>query len=276
MTKQQLTDNIRRRRSFLCIGLDTDTAKIPAHLLHLDDPIFAFNRAVIDATAPFCIAYKPNLAFYESHGSAGIASLEKSIAYIKNNHPDHFVIADAKRGDIGNTAEMYARAFFERMSCDAVTIAPYMGSDSLRPFTAYPGKWVILLALTSNRGASDFQLQATAGGERLFEAVIRTSMQWASDDALMFVAGATRPDLLRDIRKIAPHNFLLVPGIGAQGGDLRQVVEYGICRDCCGLIVNASRSVIYADAGPRFAEAAAEAAAELQAEMDGYLKKYNL
>ncbi|MDR2499245.1 MAG: orotidine-5'-phosphate decarboxylase [Tannerellaceae bacterium] len=275
MTKQQLIDNIRRKRSFLCVGLDTDIAKIPQHLLDLDDPIFAFNRAIIESTAEYCIAYKPNLAFYESLGSRGIASLEKTLEYLKAYHPDQFVIADAKRGDVGNTAEMYARCFFEKMHFDAVTLAPYMGADSISPFLGYQGKWAILLALTSNRGASDFQLMRTAKGDRLFESVIKASMQWAGDDAIMFVAGATQAEMIADLRKIAPQHFLLVPGIGAQGGSLRQVVENGMNRDC-GLIVNASRSIIYADRGPQFDAAASQAAAQIQSEMDEYLREWDL
>jgi orotidine-5'-phosphate decarboxylase len=266
MTKQELTENIGRKQSFLCVGLDTDMARIPQHLLREDDPVFAFNRAIIDATAEYCVAYKPNSAFYESLGYKGMLSLERTVDYIRRNYPDQFVIADAKRGDIGNTAEMYARAVFGSVGFDAVTVAPYMGEDSVKPFLACPGKWVILLALTSNRGACDFQLTASAGGERLFESVIRKAQEWASDEQMMFVAGATQGRLLADIRRIAPRHFLLVPGTGAQGGSLAEVVKYGM-NSQCGLLVNSSRQILYADNTERFAEAARREARNVRREM---------
>lgn len=270
MTKQQLFENIKKKQSFLCVGLDTDIQKIPPHLLQKEDPVFAFNKAVIDATADCCVAYKPNSAFYESLGYKGQLSLEKTVNYINQNHPDQFVIADAKRGDIGNTSEMYARAVFEHSGFDAVTVAPYMGEDSVKPFLIYPGKWVILLALTSNKGSRDFQLTADAGGERLFEKVLRKSQEWASDEQMMYVAGATQGRLFADIRKIVPCHFLLVPGIGAQGGSLEEVAKYGMNAQC-GLLVNSSRQILYADSTERFAEAARREAQKIREEMAGYL-----
>ena len=266
MTRQQLIDNIRRKQSFLCVGLDTDIKKIPQHLLGEDDPIFAFNKAIIDATAPYCVAYKPNLAFYECGGLKGWAAFEKTVKYIKENHPDQFIIADAKRGDIGNTSAMYARSFFEELDIDALTVAPYMGEDSVTPFLQYKGKWVILLALTSNKGSHDFQLTTDAEGERLFEKVLRTSQQWADEQQMMYVVGATQGQLFEDIRKVAPNHFLLVPGVGAQGGSLEEVCRYGMTPDC-GLIVNSSRGIIYADNSEHFAEVAALKARELQQQM---------
>ncbi len=273
MTRQELIDNIRRKQSFLCVGLDTDIQKIPQHLLREDDPIFAFNKAIIDATAPYCIAYKPNLAFYESMGVKGWISFEKTIKYLKQNYPEQFIIADAKRGDIGNTSAMYARSFFEELDIDSVTVAPYMGEDSVSPFLSYAGKWVILLALTSNKGSHDFQLTADANGERLFEKVLRASQQWASADQMMYVVGATQGQLFEDIRRIAPNHFLLVPGIGAQGGSLEEVCRYGM-NSQCGLIVNSSRGIIYASSGDDFAERAAEAASKVADEMKEMLEKY--
>ncbi|MDR1356376.1 MAG: orotidine-5'-phosphate decarboxylase [Tannerellaceae bacterium] len=270
MTKQQLFDNIRRKQSFLCIGLDTDIRKIPSHLLAEEDPAFAFNKAVIDATASCCVAYKPNLAFYESCGSRGMASFEKTVSYIREQYPDQFIIADAKRGDIGNTSEMYARTFFDNVKADAVTVAPYMGEDSVKPFLLYPGSWVILLALTSNKGANDFQMTESADGERLFEKVIRKSQEWATDEQMMYVAGATRGEMFAAIRKYAPRHFLLVPGIGAQGGSLKDVVSYGMNGEC-GLLVNSSRSIIYAGRDAGFAEAARREAHVVQQEMSLYL-----
>jgi orotidine-5'-phosphate decarboxylase len=272
MNKQELFENIRRKQSFLCVGLDTDIKKIPAHLLNEDDPIFAFNKAIIDATAPYCIAYKPNLAFYESMGVKGWIAFEKTVEYIKTNYPDQFLIADAKRGDIGNTSAMYARTFFEEMNLDSVTVAPYMGEDSVTPFLTYEGKWVILLALTSNKGSHDFQLTADTEGERLFEKVLRKSQEWASDEQMMYVVGATQGRAFEDIRKIVPNHFLLVPGIGAQGGSLEEVCQYGM-NSTCGLIVNSSRAIIYADKTERFAEAAAEEAKKVQQQMAEQLKK---
>lgn len=273
MTLQQLIDNILRKQSFLCVGLDTDTKKIPTHLLKEDDPIFAFNKAIIDATAPYTIAYKPNLAFYECFGLKGWQAFEKTVRYLKTRYPDQFIIADAKRGDIGNTSAMYARCFFEELDIDALTVAPYMGEDSVTPFLQYPDKWVILLALTSNKGSHDFQLTADQQGERLFEKVLRTSQQWPTDNGLssmMYVVGATQGELFRDIRKIAPDHFLLVPGVGAQGGSLEEVCRYGMTSDC-GLIVNSSRGIIYADSTEQFAEVAAAKAHELQQQMERLL-----
>ncbi|MBO5133982.1 MAG: orotidine-5'-phosphate decarboxylase [Bacteroidaceae bacterium] len=270
MNKQQLVSNIKAKKSFLCVGLDTDLKKIPAHLLGEEDPIFAFNKAIIDATAPHCVAYKPNLAFYECFGLKGWIAFEKTVRYIKENYPDQFIIADAKRGDIGNTSAMYARSFFEEMDIDSLTVAPYMGEDSVTPFLQYPGKWVILLALTSNKGSHDFQLMEDIQGERLFERVLRTSQQWASDEQMMYVVGATQGRLFEDIRKVVPTHFLLVPGVGAQGGSLEEVCRYGMT-DECGLLVNSSRGIIYADTTDRFAEVAAEKAQELQQEMAAIL-----
>jgi orotidine-5'-phosphate decarboxylase len=266
MNKQALFEQIKRKKSFLCVGLDTDIKKIPAHLLQEEDPIFAFNKAIIDATQAYCVAYKPNLAFYESLGVPGWTAFEKTVKYIRATYPEQFIIADAKRGDIGNTSELYARSFFEHLDLDAVTVAPYMGEDSVKPFLVYEGKWVICLALTSNKGSQDFQMTTDAQGERLFEKVLRVAQTWATDDQMMFVVGATQGRLFEDIRRIAPNHFLLVPGIGAQGGSLQEVVKYGM-NSQCGLIVNSSRAIIYADKTERFAEAAAEAAQKVQAEM---------
>lgn len=273
MTRKELIASIQRKRSFLCVGLDTDIKKIPAHLLQEEDPVFAFNKAIIDATAPYCVAYKPNLAFYESMGVKGWIAFEKTVSYLRENYPDQFIIADAKRGDIGNTSAMYARTFFEEMDLDAVTVAPYMGEDSVTPFLGYDGKWVILLALTSNKGSHDFQLTEDAQGEKLFEKVLRKSQEWAGNDQMMYVVGATQGKAFEDIRRIAPHHFLLVPGIGAQGGSLEEVCKYGMTSEC-GLIVNSSRAIIYADATESFAQVAGEKAREVQAQMaqelDGY------
>ncbi|MDR0865759.1 MAG: orotidine-5'-phosphate decarboxylase [Candidatus Symbiothrix sp.] len=271
MTKQELFNNILAKQSFLCVGLDTDIKKIPPHLLKLEDPIFAFNKAIIDATQEYCVAYKPNLAFYESLGIQGQLSLEKTVNYIRENYPDQFIIADAKRGDIGNTSEMYARAIFDRADYDAVTVAPYMGEDSVKPFLVYPGKWVILLALTSNKGSQDFQLMTDAPGERLFEKVLKKSQEWATDEQLMYVVGATQGRMFEGIRKLVPNHFLLVPGVGAQGGSLEEVAKYGL-NSQCGLLVNSSRQIIYADNTERFAEVAAREAQQLQKEMTEYLK----
>ncbi|MDR3117847.1 MAG: orotidine-5'-phosphate decarboxylase [Mediterranea sp.] len=270
MNKQQLIENIKRKKSFLCIGLDTDIEKIPEHLLKEKDPVFAFNKAIIDATADLCIAYKPNLAFYESLGVKGWIAFERTVTYIKENYPDQFIIADAKRGDIGNTSEMYARSFFDELQIDAVTIAPYMGEDSVKPFLFYPGKWVILLALTSNKGSHDFQLTEDANGERLFEKVLRKSQEWADDEHMMYVVGATRGEMLTRVREIAPNHFFLVPGVGAQGGSLEEVCKYGM-NSTCGLIVNSSRAIIYADKTDRFAETAREVAREVQQSMAGHV-----
>lgn len=275
MTRKELIASIQRKRSFLCVGLDTDLKKVPAHLLQEEDPVFAFNKAIIDATAPYCVAYKPNLAFYESMGVKGWIALEKTVAYLRENYPDQFIIADAKRGDIGNTSAMYARTFFEEMDLDAVTVAPYMGDDSVTPFLGYEGKWVILLALTSNKGSHDFQLTEDAQGEKLFEKVLRKSQEWAGNDQMMYVVGATQGKAFEDIRRIAPHHFLLVPGIGAQGGSLEEVCKYGMTSEC-GLIVNSSRAIIYADATERFAQVAGEKAREVQAQMAQELDKYGI
>ncbi len=271
MNKQELFENIKQKKSFLCVGLDTDIKKIPSHLLKEEDPIFAFNKAIIDATAPYCIAYKPNLAFYESMGVKGWIAFEKTIQYIKKNYPDQFIIADAKRGDIGNTSTMYARSFFDELDINSVTVAPYMGEDSVSPFLAYEGKWVILLALTSNKGSHDFQLTEDPQGERLFEKVLRISQNWGNDENMMYVVGATQGRMFEDIRKIVPNHFLLVPGIGAQGGSLEEVCKYGL-NSHCGLIVNSSRAIIYADSTEKFAEVAAEKAKEVQQQMAEQLK----
>ena len=266
MNRQQLINEIFTKKTFLCVGLDTDINKIPAHLKNEDDPIFAFNKAIIDATAPYCVAYKPNLAFYECYGLKGMLAFEKTIQYIKENHPNHFIIADAKRGDIGNTSKMYAQTFFEEYNLDSVTVAPYMGEDSVKPFLEYAGKWVILLALTSNKGSHDFQLTEDNQGERLFEKVLKKSQEWGTTENLMYVVGATQGKMFEDIRRIAPEHFLLVPGVGAQGGRLQEVCKYGMTKDC-GLLVNSSRGIIYASTDTDFAEVAAVKAKELQEEM---------
>ena len=266
MTRQELIRNIKTKRSFLCVGLDTDLKKVPAHLLNEADPIFAFNKAIIDATAAYCVAYKPNLAFYEAFGVKGLMAFEKTVKYIQENYPDQFIIADAKRGDIGNTSAMYARTFFEEYNLDSVTVAPYMGEDSVTPFLGYDGKWVILLALTSNKGSHDFQLTESTDGEKLFQKVLRKSQEWAGNDQMMYVVGATQGQAFEEIRKIVPNHFLLVPGIGAQGGSLSEVCKYGMTQDCC-LLVNSSRAIIYADNTENFANAAAEAAKAVQEEM---------
>lgn len=267
MTRQELIQNIKTKRSFLCVGLDTDLKKVPAHLLNEEDPIFAFNKAIIDATAAYCVAYKPNLAFYEAFGVKGLLAFEKTVKYIQENYPDQFIIADAKRGDIGNTSAMYARTFFEEYNLDSVTVAPYMGEDSVTPFLGYDGKWVILLALTSNKGSHDFQLTESTDGEKLFQKVLRKSQEWAGNDQMMYVVGATQGQAFEEIRKIVPDHFLLVPGVGAQGGSLSEVCKYGMTQEC-GLLVNSSRAIIYADNTEKFAEAAAEAAKAVQQEME--------
>lgn len=271
MTRQQLIENIRRKQSFLCVGLDTDIKKIPAHLLEKEDPIFEFNKAIIGTTAPYCVAYKPNMAFYESFGAQGWIALERTIRYIKDNYPDQFIIADAKRGDIGNTSKLYARSFFEHLDVDAITVAPYMGEDSVTPFLGYEGKWVILLALTSNKGSHDFQLIKDENGTPLFESVIRKSQQWAGEDEMMYVVGATQGRMFEEIRRVAPRSFLLVPGVGAQGGSLEEVCRYGMLPGDCGLLVNSSRGIIYASSGLDFAEAAAAEARKLRDQMASLL-----
>lgn len=273
MTSQQLFRQIRAKESFLCVGLDTDLKKVPQHLLGEEDPIFAFNKAVIDATAPYCVSYKPNLAFYEAAGVKGWNALVKTVRYLRERYPEQFLIADAKRGDIGNTSQMYARVFFQEMDFDAVTLSPYMGSDTAEPFYAYPGKWAVLLALTSNPSAQDFETLALAGGEMLYERVLRNSMSWGTEDNTMYVVGATRAEQLERVRAIVPDHFLLVPGVGAQGGSLSEVARCGM-NDRCGLLVNSSRGIIYASNGRDFAEAAAEAARQLQREMAGLLADY--
>lgn len=274
MDHKQLFSNIIKKHSFLCVGLDSEPGKIPGSLLKEKDPVLEFNKRVIDATARYAVAYKPNTAFYESNGPSGWESLASTVIYIKENYPDILVIADAKRGDIGNTSKMYAKAFFENMQFDAVTVAPYMGEDSVTPFLSYKEKWVVLLALTSNKGAEDFQYH-NENGTKLFEKVLSVSQTWGSIDNIMYVAGATRADMLKDIRKIVPDHFLLVPGIGAQGGSLEEVCRYGM-NDRCGLIVNSSRGIIFADSSSNFDITAGEKAAEIQAEMAKYLYGKNL
>ena len=266
MERKQLIEQIFTKKSFLCVGLDTDLNKVPKFLLNEEDPIFSFNKAIIDATAPYSIAYKPNLAFYECYGLKGMEAFEKTITYLKENYPHHFIIADAKRGDIGNTSKMYAQTFFREYNVDALTIAPYMGEDSVKPFLEYEGKWVILLALTSNKGSHDFQLFEDKEGMRLFERVLTKSQKWGTTENLMFVVGATQGSLFADIRKLAPNSILLVPGVGAQGGSLQEVCKYGMNKDC-GLLVNSSRGIIYASVDENFAEIAGEKAKELQQEM---------
>ncbi|MDE6832033.1 MAG: orotidine-5'-phosphate decarboxylase [Muribaculaceae bacterium] len=266
MKREELVANIRRKKSFLCVGLDSDIKKIPAHLQGNDDAIFLFNKAIIDATQAYCVAYKPNLAFYESLGAKGWLALEKTVKYIKENYPDQFIIADAKRGDIGNTSQLYARSFFEHLDVDAITVAPYMGEDSVTPFLGYEGKWVILLALTSNKGSHDFQLTEDVSGKRLFENVIEKSSTWAGPEEMMYVVGATQGKMFEDIRKVAPNSFLLVPGVGAQGGSLEEVAKYGMI-DSCGLLVNSSRGIIFASQGEDFADAAGREAKKLADQM---------
>ena len=261
MTRQQLIEQIFAKKSFLCVGLDTDAKKIPAHLLDLHDPIVEFNKAIIDATAPYCVAYKPNLAFYEAHGTHGMIAFKKTIEYIRERHPHHLIIADAKRGDIGNTSKMYARTFFDDYDTDALTVAPYMGEDSVAPFLEYEGKWVALLALTSNKGSLDFQLMKDENGERLFEKVMRKALEWGTPQNMMFVVGATQGEMFKDVRRVAP-----------QGGSLEEVCRYGMTADC-GLLVNSSRGIIYASDGEDFAEVAGNKAREIQQEMDALLQK---
>ena len=277
MNRQELVENIQRKKSFLCVGLDTDITKIPEVLFDsCDDPMFVFNKRIIDATADLCVAYKPNLAFYESLGLEGWDVLERTIDYIRTNYPDQFIIADAKRGDIGNTSAMYARTFFGTMDFDAVTVAPYMGEDSVTPFLTYENKWVILLALTSNKGAFDFQfLQDKETNERLFEKVLHTSTQWGNTDNMMYVVGATKAEMLQDIRAIIPNHFLLVPGVGAQGGSVQEVAKYGMNAEC-GLLVNSSRQILYASSGEDFAEAARLEALAVKQEMEQLLKDAHL
>jgi len=276
MNQQQLFEQIQKKQSFLCVGLDTDIQKIPRHLLDTSDPIFSFNKEIIDATEEFSVAYKPNLAFYESLGSQGWESLEKTIMYLKSKYPEIFVIADAKRGDIGNTSNLYARAFFDKLDFDAVTVAPYMGEDSVKPFMTYLGKWVILLALTSNKGALDFQfLKDKESGDQLFESVLKTSQNWGTIENMMYVVGATKAEKLKEIRQIVPDHFLLVPGVGAQGGSLKEVAQNGM-NSKCGLLVNSSRGIIYASVESDFVEKAKLAAKDVQEEMSELLKEAGL
>ncbi|WP_192821767.1 orotidine-5'-phosphate decarboxylase [Rufibacter sp. LB8] len=273
MTRQQLFEQIQRKRSYLCIGLDTDLNKIPKHLLQHEDPIFEFNRQIIEATADLCVAYKPNIAFYEAHGPKGWVSLERTLQAIPQ---DIFTIADAKRGDIGNTSELYARAFFEQMDFDSLTVAPYMGADSVQPFLQFPNKWVILLALTSNEGHEDFQLLSVVSEGKsyfMFEKVIQSSQAWGTADNMMYVVGATRCDYVERVRALAPDHFLLVPGVGAQGGNLEEISKYGM-NATCGLLVNSSRQIIYASQGEDFAEKARAAALTMQQEMNRYLNEF--
>ncbi|MBD5233499.1 MAG: orotidine-5'-phosphate decarboxylase [Bacteroidales bacterium] len=271
MKRNELVENIFNKGSFLCVGLDTDIKKIPACIEGTDcERIVAFNKAIIDATAPYCVAYKPNTAFYESLGADGWKALEETVRYIREKYPDQFIIADAKRGDIGNTASLYARAFFEKMDVDAVTLAPYMGEDSVKPFLAYEDKWSIILALTSNPSATDFETVTDSKGVPMFERVIRRSRHWGSPVNTMYVVGATRAESLTEIRESAPRHFLLVPGVGSQGGSLEDVAKYGMI-DECGLIVNSSRAIIYASSEADFAEAAGKAAAEVAKTMRSLL-----
>lgn len=276
MTRQELIASIRRKKSFLCVGLDTDLKKVPQHLLDSEDAIFNFNKAIIDATIPYAVAYKPNLAFYESAGIKGLIQLKKTMDYLHSLDDKVFTIADAKRGDIGNTSQQYAKAFLDPQGdfgFDSITVAPYMGEDSVTPFTVYEGKWVILLALTSNKGAFDFQfIEDKESNKHLFEKVLETSRKWGNDDNMMYVVGATKADMLETIRGIVPDAFLLVPGVGAQGGSLSEVCKYGINKDC-GLLVNSSRGIIYASNGEDFAQRAAEEAHKLQQQMAAELEK---
>ena len=275
MNRKEIVNEIERLGSYLCVGLDTDIKRVPRHLLTSSTPVYDFNRYIVDATAEYCIAYKPNLAFYEAAGTEGMIAFKDTVDYIRENYPEKFIIADAKRGDIGNTAGMYARSFFEHLGVDALTVAPYMGEDSVTPFLGYEGKWVILLALTSNPGSKDFQMIEDKNGHRVFEDVIRKSSHWGSPVNMMYVVGATRGEMFKDIRAVAPRSFLLVPGVGAQGGSLEEVVKYGII-DECGLIVNSSRGIIYASKGEDFAEAAGREAAALAGRMKELLAQHNI
>ena len=275
MKRTELVKNIKAKKSFLCVGLDTDIKKLPACIADKEDAVFEFNKAIIDATAAYCIAYKPNIAFCEAMGPKGWISLEKTIKYIRENYPDQFIIADAKRGDIGNTSRLYARTFFEWLDVDALTVAPYMGEDSVSPFLEYPGKWTILLALTSNKGAEDFQMIPDKNHIAVYQRVLKRAQKWGSPVNLMFVVGATQTEHLDEVRKIAPRSFLLVPGIGAQGGSLEEVVRHGM-NDECGLIVNSSRAIIYASSGEDFADSAGQKAAKTAAAMAQLLEEYNL
>lgn len=270
MNRKKLIDQIKAKKTFLCVGLDPDVEKIPQHFLDEEDPIFEFNMAIIDATADYCVAFKPNLAFYEAYGLTGYESLEKTIKYIKANYPDHFVIADAKRGDIGNTSIMYAKAFFHRLHADAITVAPYMGSDSVKPFLGFENKWAIVLGLTSNDGSADFQ-QQNVNNEPFYINVIRKCASWGNTENMMFVVGATKAEMIESIRKVVPEHFLLVPGVGAQGGSLEDVCKYGLNKDI-GLLVNVSRNIIYAGKGTDFAVKAADEAKKISEQMKNYIK----
>lgn len=274
MNYTQLFEQIKKKKSFLCVGLDSDITKIPAHLQGLEDPVFEFNKAIIEATADVTVAYKPNIAFYESRGVEGWKSLEKTVNYLRERYPEILTIADAKRGDIGNTSQMYARAFLQTLNFDALTVAPYMGEDSVTPFLEYAGKWVILLALTSNKGAFDFQFFESEG-EKLYEKVLKKSQEWGNKENMMYVVGATKAEMLGGIRRIIPDHFLLVPGVGAQGGSLEEVARYGMNAHC-GLIVNSSRGIIFADKTEHFAERAGEEARKLQQDMERLLKEYKI
>ena len=274
MNSSALFDNIVKKRSFLCVGLDSEVEKIPSFLLQEKDPVFEFNKRIVDATHTYAVAYKPNVAFYECYGSNGWSSLEATVRYIKDNYPEIFVIADAKRGDIGNTSKMYAKAFLENMPFDAITVAPYMGEDSVTPFLSHEGKWVVILALTSNKGADDFQYH-NEDGIKLFERVLNVSQKWGTQNNTMYVVGATRAEMLKDIRQIVPDHFLLVPGVGAQGGSLEDVARYGM-NSRCGLLVNSSRGIIFADSSVDFDKVAGRKAKEMQLEMEKYLRERNL
>ena len=274
MNKQQLIKQIQKKKSFLCVGLDTDINKIPQHLLEMEDPVFEFNKRIIEKTAQYAVAYKPNTAFYEVYGAKGWQSLEKTVQYLKNNYPDVFIIADAKRGDIGNTSANYAKAFFNTLKADALTVAPYMGKDSVEPFLGFEDKWVILLALTSNKGSQDFQY-LNVGDKILHEQVLQTATTWATSDKMMFVIGATHPEELGKIRKMLPDYFFLVPGVGAQGGDLQAVANFGLNKECS-LLVNSSRGIIYASNGTDFADRAAEEAQKLQQQMEQSLLSHGI
>ena len=275
MNRQELIQQIKQKKSFLCVGLDSDPRKLPECLKNYDDPVFEFNKAIIDATAEYAVAYKPNLAFYEAQGIKGWISFEKTVEYLRANYPEQFIIADAKRGDIGNTSSLYARSFFEELKVDALTVAPYMGKDSVSPFLEYEGYWTIVLALTSNPGSHDFQLTEDAEGEKLYEKVLKTSQQWGNDENMMYVVGATQGKAFENIRRIVPNHFLLVPGVGAQGGSLEEVCKYGMNSDC-GLLVNASRAIIFADSSENFAAVAAEKARDYRDQMEKELSLHNI
>ncbi len=275
MNRQELIQQIKQKKSFLCVGLDSDPRKLPECLKNYDDPVFEFNKAIIDATAEYTVAYKPNLAFYEAQGIKGWISFEKTVEYLRANYPEQFIIADAKRGDIGNTSSLYARSFFEELKVDALTVAPYMGKDSVSPFLEYEGYWTIVLALTSNPGSHDFQLTEDAEGEKLYEKVLKTSQQWGNDENMMYVVGATQGKAFENIRRIVPNHFLLVPGVGAQGGSLEEVCKYGMNSDC-GLLVNASRAIIFANSSENFATVAAEKARDYRDQMEKELSLHNI